>query len=364
MFVAAAIVVAILSGPVAVAAAEESPSATSTIRAPSTGTTSPAPEQSELPRAQPESEDDDTDDRPGGLAGALWGSVREAIDDWFRSLARAALRPLVELLGSTVFASPDVTVPGTVRDFWLSSLIVADSLLVLLAVIGGVVLMGHETVQTSTTIKEIAPRLVFAVVAAHASLGIAGMLIRAANALSAGFLTGFEPESGHLAVEALIHAVLGVVSGTNVALSILGLVIAVLGIAVLCTYVARVATLVIMVGTAPLFLVAHAVPQLDGAARLWWRNLVGCLAVQVGQSLVMAAALRVFFHDDGRSLAGMPGGALMDLLVVASIFWLMLKIPTYAGRMIFAPRSSSSIGRQVGYRAASAAMGAVHKAAA
>lgn len=282
-----------------------------------------------------------------GWGDAFWGPIRRVIDSWFLALARAGLKPLLELLGKTTFATPDVTVPGTVRDYWAYSLVIGDTVLLLLIVIAGLVLMGHESVQTRTTIKEVAPRLVFAVVAAHASLGFSGMLIRAANALSAGFLGDIDMKSGHMATEGLIHVVLAIIAGGNIFLAILGIAVAALGIGVLCTYIARVANIVVLVGAAPLFLVAHAVPQLEGAARLWWRNLVGCLGVQVGQALVMSAAFRVFFHGDGSSLAGMPGGGTMDLLLVGSLFWLMLRIPSYAGRLIFAPRPTNAVTRRV-----------------
>lgn len=295
--------------------------------------------------------------------GWLWGPIRRVLDKWFLSLARAALNPILDLLADTVFATPDVTVPGTVRDYWVYSLVLADTVLVLLVVIAGLVLMGHETVQTRTTVKEVAPRLLFAVVAAHTSLGFAGMLIRAANALSAGFLGDFNPKSGHMATEGLFHIVLGVIARGNIFLAILGIAVAALGIGVLCTYLARVANIVVLVGAAPLFLIAHAVPQLEGAARLWWRNLIGCLGIQVCQSLMMSATLRVFFHDDGSSLAGMPGGGLMDLLLVGSLFFLMLRIPSYAGRLIFAPRSSNTITQQVGSRVVPGGIGAVTRAA-
>lgn len=289
----------------------------------------------------------------------LWGPVRRAIDGWFRDLAEAALEPVLDLLGRTVFTTPDVTVPGAVRDYWSYSLAIADAVLLLIVIAAGLVLMGHESVQTRTTIKEVAPRLVLAVVAANTSLAFAGMLIRAANTLSSGFVGDFEPKSGHGVTELMILVVVGVLAGGNVFLALLAIGVAGLGIAILCTYVARVATVIVLVGAAPLFLIAHALPQLEGAARLWWRSLLGCLGVQIGQSLVLAAAIRVFFHDDGKSLAGMPGGGVMDLLIVGSLFWLMLRIPSYASRMIFAPRSSSLVTQQVAHRAVSRGMGAL-----
>jgi hypothetical protein len=37
--------------------------------------------------------------------------------------------------------------------------------------------------------------------------------------------------------------------------------------------------------------------------------------------------VRVFFDADGRRAVGLPGGPLMDLLVVGCLFWLMLRLP-------------------------------------
>ncbi len=116
-----------------------------------------------------------------------------------------------------------------------------------------------------------------------------------------------------------------------------------LALGLIGVYVVRVATMVVLVAAAPLFLVAHALPQTEGAARLWWRALVGCLAVQVGQALVLITAVRVFFDADGRRSMGLPGGPLMDLVVVGCLFWLMLRIPTYARRLVFNTRPNVGI---------------------
>jgi hypothetical protein len=71
--------------------------------------------------------------------------------------------------------------------------------------------------------------------------------------------------------------------------------------------------------------------------------MIGCLAVQVGQALVLVTAVRVFFDADGRRSLGLPGGPLMDLLVVGCLFWLMLRLPSYARRMVFNTRPNHAL---------------------
>jgi len=88
-------------------------------------------------------------------------------------------------------------------------------------------------------------------------------------------------------------------------LILLGLVVAVLAVVLLAIYVVRVALLVLLVAAAPLALVCHALPQTEGLARLWWRATIACFAAQIGQSLVLVAALRVFFVSGGNATLGL-----------------------------------------------------------
>ena len=113
------------------------------------------------------------------------GRVRQAVNGWFRDLVASALTPTLDLLGRTVLATPDVTAPGgRARELWWVSAGIANTVFVVLVVVGGLLLVGHETVQTSYGIKEIAPRLVLGFLAANLSLVLAGRGIALANALS------------------------------------------------------------------------------------------------------------------------------------------------------------------------------------
>src|SRR5206468_10538453 len=109
--------------------------------------------------------------------------VNAAIDGWLRALVTAALDPVLDLLGRTVLATPDVT-SGTVATVWGVTAGVANALVVLLLLAGGAVVMSHETLQTRYTAKDIAPRIVVAVVAANASLALVGSAVGVANASS------------------------------------------------------------------------------------------------------------------------------------------------------------------------------------
>lgn len=173
------------------------------------------------------------------------------------------------------------------------------------------------------------------------SLAVAGLAIEVANAFSRAFLgQGVDPVNATGAMRLLV---LGPLTSSGIFFVLIGLVAAVLGLVLLAVYIVRVALVVVLVGGAPVALACHALPQTEGLAQLWWRAFAACLGVQVAQSLVLVTALRVFFASDGRATLGLSaGGSLVDLLIVVCLLWMLLRIPVWAGRMVFSGRGSST----------------------
>ncbi|HYA45611.1 MAG TPA: hypothetical protein VED59_08385, partial [Acidimicrobiales bacterium] len=95
--------------------------------------------------------------------------VSHAIEGFFVGMVDSALGPVLSWLSRSVLATPDVTT-GQVAVLWGVAAGIANSLVVLFVVVGGAVLMSHETLQGRYELKELAPRVVVAVVAANASL--------------------------------------------------------------------------------------------------------------------------------------------------------------------------------------------------
>ena len=176
-------------------------------------------------------------------------------------------------------------------------------------------------------------------VAANTSLFLAGQAITVANALTRGLL-GSDPAVGDVGVR--LGQLLAAQSATGgTALLLVGLVAAVLAVVVVvAVYVIRVAVVVVLVAGAPVALACHALPHTDPLARLWWRALTACLAVPVGQALVVAVAARVLLHPEASDTLGLTSSALVDLLVVVCLLWLLVAIPRWAVRAVFTGRSS------------------------
>jgi hypothetical protein len=276
---------------------------------------------------------------------AFWdipGQIKKAIDDWFRHLVTDALNPALELVGQTLLSTPQVVSSGRVGQLWTYSLGIADALLVLLIVIAGALVMGHETVQSRYALKDALPRLAFAAIVANASLALSGQLIGIANAFAFGFLAGgVDPTQASASLKQFI---VGAVASGGIFLIFLGLACAVVAVVLLVLYIVRAALIIVLVCAAPLMLIAHALPQTEGLARLWWRGMTAALGVQVAQAFLLATAVRVFFSSEGHSALGLSvTGSLIDLLVALCLLWLLVKVPFWAKELAFSHRPSLAV---------------------
>jgi len=200
------------------------------------------------------------------LAGCAFWNISCQVDAWFSGLIVSALTPLLNVVGQTGLSTPQVSSAPAVSGMWAASLGVADAIFVLLILAGGMILMGYQTYQSSYTLKEVAPRLVIAMVAANASLLVIPKAISLSNAMSAAMAPGLSQGS---ATSALTRILMNGQPGSGIFLILLSLVAVVLAAAVAVTYVIRLMAVVLLIGAAPLALAGYALPHTSWAAR-WW----------------------------------------------------------------------------------------------
>ena len=262
--------------------------------------------------------------------------VSSAITDWFKKLVTSAINPVFGLLGKSLLATPQLDQIGEVQSLWTGSLVVANACFVLLVVAGGLILMGYQTVQTSYTVRDIAPRMVAGMVLANVSLLLAGKAISFANALSSGLLSrGVDPAKLAATLSRVItHVVDPANAGGFVILAAIGAVV--LGLILALVYVVRIMLTILLIAAAPLALACHALPQTEGLAKLWWRAFTGVLAIQVAQALVFIAAMRVFFSPDTAAAFGLGGpGSSVTLWITICLLYVLVRIPFWISRMIW-----------------------------
>jgi hypothetical protein len=275
-------------------------------------------------------------DIPGAIADALM----DAVTGFVGSLVEAAMEPFFALLGRTLLATPQVADNATLVGMWRASFGLAVGAYVLLVMAGGLTLMGYETVQTRYALKQIAPRLVIGMVAAALSLPVMKRAINLANALSAAVMDQDLENTGRGMAEMIVggHLADGMIGvaplGGTLHLAIITLILLVLVAGVLVGYLARAAMIALLAVAAPLALACHGLPQTEGVAKLWWRALGGCLAIQLAQAVALAVAVRLYFAP-GNSILGQPNpGQLETLLSGVCLFWVLWKIPSWTVQVI------------------------------
>ncbi|MGW0330253.1 hypothetical protein, partial [Nocardia sp. NPDC003183] len=204
--------------------------------------------------------------------------MENAIDGFFQRLVDSALDPLLELLSETLLTTPE---PGEIPQIgvlWNQSWQLMTALYVLVVMAAGVLLMLRETLQTQWSIRELAPRLVVGFIAGAMSMVIATTAIGFANAL-AGAVAGDGVGSDSAAAGLKELATTGPQS--QIFLLLLKLALDVMLVVLVVTYVVRVAITILLIVAAPLALMCHGLPGIEGVARWWWRSFAACLAIQV-----------------------------------------------------------------------------------
>ncbi|MBB2943235.1 hypothetical protein FB565_002948 [Actinoplanes lutulentus] len=275
------------------------------------------------------------------------GQIRKAINDFLIWLAKKVLDPVLEVLGSTVLSTPDLTGNPAVKAVWTMSMVTANAFYGLLMLAGCFIVMSRETVQTQYGLKEIAPRVAAGAVLSNLSLIICGKVIEVANALTAGVMgEGVDPQDSADAIgEYLMSALTG--PSANIMFGLLGIAVAALGIVAVITFVMRVGLFFALIGIGPIVLVMHATPQTEGIAYTWWRAVGACAGLQVGQAVIMLATVKVFLTPKGMQVLGIPANAkgLIGVLVCITMLWLLIKLPGLMKQFVLAPIGLQSQGR-------------------
>ncbi|WP_422733085.1 conjugal transfer protein TrbL family protein [Micromonospora sp. WMMD558] len=271
------------------------------------------------------------------MGGWLADQIIGPILTWFAEMVIGALNALWDLLSVTAFVSPDVTELPQVTAFASTSLGIVNVCYVLAFLWTAILVMGRDTIQSQVGPGELIPRLVIGLIAANFAIPLCSTVIGLANAFTAA-LTSQDitaPGSMHQLRATTVSALNGQTGATAVSflLLLIGLLIAVLTGILLVQWIIRLGVLVVAVGISPIALALHGTPQTEGAAKLWWRTILGTLGTVVIQAVALHTTLRVFLNPDSNlRVLGLPipGGepaAVMNLLIVVCLLWGVVKIP-------------------------------------
>ncbi|WP_433533680.1 hypothetical protein ACQPYA_29425 [Micromonospora sp. CA-263727] len=251
--------------------------------------------------------------------------------------AEQALQPVMEALGASWLSTPDLTNNEHVKAIWTISLIVANGIIVLFIVAGGFLITARETLQTQYGLKQVLPRIAVGVVLANCSLIIGQKAIELTNALTVAIAGN--TIDGPSAATAIRQTVDDALRGGGFLMALLAIAVIVMCLVLEFTFVLRLAALVILFGVAPAALICHASPLTEGVAHLWWRCFLACLGLQLGQAIVVMAAIKVFLTPAGPTVMGIPatGHGLLGIVVCLTMLWLLIKLPGWMRQFVLGP---------------------------
>jgi hypothetical protein len=218
----------------------------------------------------------------------------------FKVETRATMKVVLDA-AEAAFLTPPLTKEPRVQELWQLLLEIADSVLLLLIVVGAAMVLAGDF--TYLEAKALAPRVIVAGVAMNLSLVIVGQAISWSNALVKGFLSLGQSSLG---------PAINRVAGEAAAPILLALLLIALLLLLLANLIRLVVILVVTVG-APLLCVFGVLPATDGIARMWWRALAACLIAPVVQALLLVIGVWV------TSSAGSPFQVVFDNPAWASL---------------------------------------------
>lgn len=254
--------------------------------------------------------------------------------NWVADRIVAMLGGILKYLSSSMFLSPDVTVLPEVRALLKRSLYVVDAGYGLAFLSAGVIAMVSSSLQTQYRVKELAPRLVVAFVLSNFAAPLCGGVISLANALTVA-LSGPSAPAGAAVRAARAHVRAAQSdAATGVIAIVLGLLVVVLMLILIVGWIGRVGVLLVLAGVGPVALACYCLPQLQGAAQLWWRTLLGCLAAPALQAIAFATGVNILLDPAAsvQATVGLPGGDIVNLLIVICLLWTTVKIPGLIGK--------------------------------
>ncbi|MEU8007483.1 conjugal transfer protein TrbL family protein [Catellatospora sp. NPDC049111] len=274
---------------------------------------------------------------PGPDIGDLIGgspaqAMLTGLNTFLAEILLDVLGSLLDLLGGTVFTSPDVTLLPQVQQVTTTSAGVVNTCYVLAVITAGAMTMAGGVVAVRHNISELGSRLVVAFIGANFAAPLCSALIDLANALTAALTRDgiWAPQSLNT-VRDLITASQADLSGTTAFLFTAVLVlIAVLAGLLTCQWIVRFGILIVLCAVAPVALACHGLPATDGAARAWWRSLLAALGTQVLQAVCLHLCVQVLLGPGAQLLAPAGSGrqrSVMHLLVVLVLLWGTAKIP-------------------------------------
>ncbi|WP_335986645.1 hypothetical protein [Glycomyces sp. MUSA5-2] len=256
------------------------------------------------------------------------GDILDAIFDWLVEMLRDTSASLIEaLLAAGMLALPPWVTQSTavINERFR---IVVVTCYALVVCVGALMIMGSDNLQFTYSAREIVPRLVAGFCLALMSWEIVTSLASINNSIVVALLLGDSdaeiPSDASSVSGALDMLMLSYDLTSMVFVELAVQVLRIIAIIMLfiCMFTRNIAWFMVCV-LAPAALAAHGLPSTEGAAFLWWRMTVACMASSLGQAWILWVWDTLFEGlSDSAVLLNYPLEPLYALVLV----WLIWRV--------------------------------------
>jgi len=272
------------------------------------------------------------------MSGWIKDLVTEMINGVINTITSATLAALnwvLGLLNDNIFHSPDLTTLPQVIYMSGRAQLAANACMTLIVVIVGLYAMTHGTLQDRHSLKELLPRMVLGFAVANLANPIIRAVVGAANAVTEALAGGdFTSQDSFDAIRRTV-----VDADSDPAQAIFALVLREVAtwmlVFLVITWLGRLSVLLVVAATGPIALMCHALPFAEPVAKLWWRSLLSCLAVQILQAVTLHVAVGTLLVPAANLPAlGLPNDptGLFNMLIACFLLWIVIRIPTWVTR--------------------------------
>ncbi|MCP2323656.1 hypothetical protein HDA40_002163 [Hamadaea flava] len=279
--------------------------------------------------------------------GGFVTSMLDGLTSWLASAAMHTLLWISGVLDKYAFSIPNVTGLQPTQALAGRARTIVNIVFPLIIVAAGVIGMTYNSAQIQYQVKDLLPRLVVGWVGANWSIPMCDLLLRFADAFIQALTTPMPDEATSFErLKSLLALSLGADPTGEfddpIKVGLLGTIITVLVVILaawlVLTWIIRYALLIVLVGLSPLAMACYSLPQLEGAARLWWRTVIGCMAIPAAQATTFSTGMWILLDP----AAGLPAGIKPDdassrpitLFAVLAVMLFTAKIPTLVSRYI------------------------------
>ena len=254
---------------------------------------------------------------------------------WLVAQAITSLDAATDIWPDSLFTMPDITALPQVAALSGRSLWVVNTSFVLFVIAAGIITMTYGPVQVRYSIKELAPRLIVGFVAANFAIPLCQALVMIANALTEALAD--QQITGHGVLVSLRNLLIASTEeSSGLLVAVVAVLLVVLVFMLLFGWLTRIALMVILIAIAPAALACYALPYTEGAAKLWWRGILGCLGTQVLQVVAVVSGLKVLLDPDVNlpMLIGLPGTSVLNLILAVIVLFTAVRIPSLMRRYV------------------------------